>query len=83
MNIRFEESALSEGARHVLKTLGSVGPGYGLQGPEDKGWQRSAQELIDKGFAEEVWGFYALTDAGRSQLRPNSGDNGELTKGTK
>lgn len=74
MTVRFEEATMSEGARYVLKTLGSFGPGYGMHGPDDKGWQRCAQELVAKGFAEEVWGFYALTDAGRSQLRSNSSE---------
>lgn len=68
--IRFEETNLSEAERHVLKTLGGVRRGLGLQLSEGK-MADTAHNLIGKGFVEEIWGYYSLTEAGRSQLKPN------------
>jgi hypothetical protein len=31
----------------------------------------TAEDLVKRGFAEQLCGYYAITDAGRSQLRSN------------
>ena len=81
MTIRIEEPFLSESASHVLHRLGALREGLGMQLPEKKGWQRGAAELVERGFAEEVIGYFALTDAGRSQLRNNQGEPSPPARG--
>lgn len=60
---------LSESARHVLGMLAKIGPGFCLEGPENKYWNRGARELITHGLAEEVCGYFALTDEGRAFIK--------------
>lgn len=58
-------------AQQILRSLGKLGRGYGIQRPENKYWNRYADALIEKGFVEDVMGFVGITDLGREQLRTN------------
>lgn len=57
--------------RHVLKSLSVFGRGIGMERPEWKHWNRACDRLIERGFVEDVCGYVALTEAGRSQLQSN------------
>ena len=70
MTLRIDETLFNEAERYILKLLGNYGPDYGLQLPEGK-MTDCAVDLARRGFVEHIDGYYALTDAGRSQLRSN------------
>lgn len=58
------EPILSDGERLVMRAL-DIAEGLAVQGPENKGWQRAAADLKRKGLADEIMGYWFLTNDGR------------------
>lgn len=71
--MKVEETSLNEVELHVLKLLDKVAGQtntYGITLPEG-GMANTADDLIKRGFVEQLCGYFHITDAGRSQLRSN------------
>ena len=67
---RLIETALSEVDRYVIRTLGEFPADFGVRLPEGK-FADTAADLAKRGFVVNDDGCFSLTEAGRSQLRPN------------
>ncbi len=74
VHVTFDETALSPSALNVLNALSGIGRGYGLEGSENKYWQRGAAELVKRGLAEETLGYFSLTEVGRDYMRGKNHD---------
>lgn len=75
MSVTLEPMLIDPMERQALKSLGDLPRNLGLIAPglndENKYWFRAVDSLVAKGFAENIFGCYTITDAGRSQLRSN------------
>lgn len=66
----FAETALSDADRCLLKIIADAPDGFGIQLPEGK-MLDAAIELARRGFVDMRDGYFSISRAGRSMLRPN------------
>ena len=72
---RLETTAINEVERHVLTLLKKVSGQSGAYGCtlSDGKMADTAADLEKRGFVEQLFGYWHITDAGRSQLQSNRG----------
>lgn len=72
---KLEPQFLDPMERQVLKSLGEISSHMGIIAPgpndENKYWFRAVDALVEKGLAQNIFGCYAITNAGRSRLHAN------------